>query len=140
VSMGAYVAGANEEQQKALSKYGENIGFAFQIRDDILNVISPQHVTGKSMLSDISLKRCTYPLIRAFEISPKEEQEKCLRALVEADLDYVLTLIKKTDSIRYSTKLAHTYIEKAKAALIGMDFKNEDVLNSVADFILSRIH
>ena len=140
VMMGAFVAGANEEQQQALSKYGENIGFAFQIRDDILNVISPQHVTGKSMLSDISRKRCTYPLIRAFEISPKEKQEKCLKALVEADLDYILALIEETDSIRHSTELANTYVEKAKAAITGMDFKNEDILFKVADFILHRIH
>lgn len=140
VTMGAFVAGANEKQQKALGKYGENLGFAFQIRDDILNVISPQHVTGKSMLSDISRKRCTYPLVRAFEVSPKDKQDMCLKALVEADLDYILTLINDTDSINHSTKLAHSYIEKAKAAIAGMDFKNEDILHKVADFILQRIH
>jgi len=140
VMMGAFVAGADEKQQKALGKYGENLGFAFQIRDDILNVISPQHVTGKSMLSDISRKRCTYPLVRAFEISTKGVQKMCLEALAQANLDYILTLIKDTDSIRHSTELAQSYIDKAKAALAGMNFMNEDILLQVADFILQRIH
>ncbi len=140
VTMGALVVGASKEQQDALGEYGVNLGFAFQIRDDILNVTSPQHITGKSMLTDLSRKRCSYPLVRAFESTTEIKQTECIKALKEGNLDFIMKLIEETEAIKHASLLAAHYIEQAKTALDGHNLFNIHLLKRVADFVLHRIH
>ena len=60
LSMGAILAGATATELKKLEDYGTNVGLAFQIRDDILNITGDPKVTGKSILSDITSKKQTH--------------------------------------------------------------------------------
>lgn len=61
VMAGALLAGADENQQKALEKYGRSIGLAFQIADDILDVVGDQDKIGKPVGSDEKQDKATYP-------------------------------------------------------------------------------
>ncbi|OEF95558.1 polyprenyl synthetase [Vulcanibacillus modesticaldus] len=75
IRLGALLAGANEKQLEALTKFGENIGFAFQIQDDILDVIGDSEKLGKQVGSDQINDKVTYPFFKGIEAS-KEEVRK----------------------------------------------------------------
>jgi geranylgeranyl diphosphate synthase type II len=63
--MGAYIAGANDEQQEALYQFGINIGLAFQIQDDILDVWGDPKTFGKAIGGDISCNKKTFVYLEA---------------------------------------------------------------------------
>ncbi len=75
VQAGARLAGAGEEAFKALTHYGERIGLAFQIADDILDVEGSLQTLGKSPGSDLTKKKATYPAVLGLEESKKRARE-----------------------------------------------------------------
>jgi geranylgeranyl diphosphate synthase type II len=75
VRVGATLGGATEETLKALTRFGEGIGLAFQIADDILNVEGDVVLLGKKIGSDLSKKKATYPSLLGLEESKKRAKE-----------------------------------------------------------------
>jgi geranylgeranyl diphosphate synthase type II len=67
VKSGAIISGASEDKVRALSEYGMNIGLAFQIADDILNVEGDSNLMGKKTGSDAARGKVTYPSILGVE-------------------------------------------------------------------------
>lgn len=68
LQMGAYIAGANDEQQEALYQFGINIGLAFQIQDDILDVWGDPKTFGKAIGGDISCNKKTFVYLEAMRL------------------------------------------------------------------------
>jgi geranylgeranyl diphosphate synthase type II len=66
---GARVAGASEEQLLALEQFGYNIGLAFQIQDDILDLTGDEAKLGKPLQSDVQQQKVTYPYLVGLEAS-----------------------------------------------------------------------
>ena len=64
-SMGALLGGASNERAGAFGRFGEQLGVAFQIRDDILGIWGDPEKTGKPVGADLARKRCSYPVIWA---------------------------------------------------------------------------
>jgi geranylgeranyl pyrophosphate synthase len=118
--VGALVGGASEEQKRALTKYGEMLGFGFQIRDDILDVVASLQVAGKTVQSDLKGRRCNYPLVHALEVSSESERQIGIEALKEGNLAPVLEIIDETKAVHHATELAKTYVERAKSALSSL--------------------
>ena len=82
--MGAIYAGADEEQLDALSRYGEHIGLAFQIVDDLLDVEQPSEALGKTAGKDAQQQKITFPAVYGLERShamAEQERESAWRAL-----------------------------------------------------------
>ncbi|MCC6445510.1 MAG: polyprenyl synthetase family protein [Armatimonadetes bacterium] len=67
--MGAVLSGAGEESVRALTRYGEGVGLAFQIMDDILDVVGDEAKTGKRVGADVLLDKATYPRLFGVERS-----------------------------------------------------------------------
>ena len=78
--MGAIYAGASEEQYAALSCYGEHIGLAFQIVDDILDVEESSAALGKTAGKDAAQHKITFPAVYGLETSHRMAEEECARA------------------------------------------------------------
>jgi geranylgeranyl diphosphate synthase type II len=75
--MGAIYAGANDDQLQALSCYGEHIGLAFQIVDDVLDVEQPSEALGKTAGKDAKQQKITFPAVYGLERSrAMAEQER----------------------------------------------------------------
>lgn len=72
LQIGAYIAGANAAQQQALYEYGINIGLAFQIQDDILDVYGDPRTFGKAIGGDICCNKKTYMLLTALQRADDE--------------------------------------------------------------------
>ena len=75
VQVGARLGGAEGETLKAYVHYGELAGLAFQIADDILDVVGTTEVMGKSAGSDLSKRKATYPALVGVEESKKRARE-----------------------------------------------------------------
>ncbi len=75
VRAGAKLGGANEEAMKAFTHYGEGIGLAFQIADDVLNVEGKAALLGKKTGSDLSRGKATYPSVLGLQESKKRARE-----------------------------------------------------------------
>jgi geranylgeranyl diphosphate synthase type II len=104
--IGAVLAGADAEQVRLLEEAGENVGIAFQIRDDILDVTGTQEVLGKPIGSDAKNNKTTYVTLKGLEQaeadvrSYTEQARECLKRLPNdsAFLDSLLTYL--TDRIK----------------------------------------
>lgn len=81
VLVGAILCGASEEQQDALRRYGESIGLAFQIADDILDVVGDQARIGKPVGSDQKQDKATYPKLFGLEESRRRAHAEVANAL-----------------------------------------------------------
>src|SRR3954449_12684014 len=78
--LGAIYAGASETQYNALSCYGEHVGLAFQIVDDILDVEESSEALGKTAGKDAAQQKITFPAVYGLETSRQMAQEECARA------------------------------------------------------------
>jgi geranylgeranyl diphosphate synthase, type II len=78
--MGAIYAGAGEEQYAALSCYGEHVGLAFQIVDDILDVEESSEALGKTAGKDAQQQKITFPAVYGLEASHRMAEEQCALA------------------------------------------------------------
>ena len=80
VRMGGICAGASEAQLSALSAYGEHVGLAFQIVDDVLDIEVSSSDLGKTAGKDVAQGKITFPAVYGLEKSRAMAQEHCLRA------------------------------------------------------------
>jgi geranylgeranyl diphosphate synthase type II len=78
--LGAIYAGADERQYAALSCYGEHIGLAFQIVDDILDVEESSEALGKTAGKDAQQHKITFPAVYGLAVSRRMAEEECSRA------------------------------------------------------------
>lgn len=80
VRMGAIIGGADEETLDRITDYGTHIGLAFQITDDILDVVGDQATLGKPVGSDEKNDKATYPVLYGLEASQKMAAQECASA------------------------------------------------------------
>jgi geranylgeranyl diphosphate synthase type II len=99
--MGAIYAGATPDQYAALSCYGEHIGLAFQIVDDILDVEESSEHLGKTAGKDAAQQKITFPAVYGLEASHRMAEEQCARAhqVIEPFGDHAARLAELADMI-----------------------------------------
>jgi geranylgeranyl diphosphate synthase type II len=95
VRAGGLVAGANAAQLAILTAFGENIGFAFQIADDILDVTGDEAVLGKAVGSDHAKGKATYPALVGLE-----ESQRLANNAAEAAIEVLASFGTEADSFR----------------------------------------
>ncbi len=95
VKAGAMLANASEVELNALASYGRNIGLAFQIADDILNVEGDRKLMGKGTGSDAKRGKATYPALIGINASRKKAEE-----LVEGALSAIVNFDQRAQPLR----------------------------------------
>jgi octaprenyl-diphosphate synthase len=140
--LGASFAGGSESQIAALETYGRCLGIAFQIQDDILDIVGDAETVGKTLGIDIEKQKMTLPVIHFLRTAPPEHR-KLLRSLIasrEADkVDRIRNLILPSNSIEYARDRARGLVDKARSALsILPDTEARRVLDTMAEFVVSR--
>jgi geranylgeranyl diphosphate synthase type I len=138
--VGAMLGHANEKQLEALVGYAENLGYSFQIRDDVLDIVATQNGTGKTVLSDLKGSRSNFVLAHAIENCSLIQRKELVKGLTRGEVDYALARIKESKSVEYSTLIAKKYLEEAKDKIQGFDFANEELLLLLADFAMNRLY
>ncbi|HIY70114.1 MAG TPA: polyprenyl synthetase family protein [Candidatus Luteimonas excrementigallinarum] len=121
--LGALASGADEAVQQRLHDYGLQLGYAFQIADDMLDYSAEGAALGKNLGDDLAEGKATLPLIHAMAHADAPVRER-LRAIVEAGdagaMDEVMAAIHACGSLEYSHRRAVEYAEAAEAALDGL--------------------
>ena len=96
LKMGSYIAGANTEQQDMLYEFGINIGLAFQIQDDILDVWGNPETFGKAVGGDISCNKKTFVALTAMQLADSVTYKELKRWFAQTPIDNIekITAVK----------------------------------------------
>jgi len=144
--VGAVIARASIEQASMLYDYGENIGMAFQLQDDLLDAFGKTSIFGKETGGDIRTNKKTYLYLKALEVSNNQDRErlKKLYSIQDEDrqekVEEVLSLFKKYNIDQLTRDLMEEYYHKAIFYLkqINLESSKENVLISLADTLMKR--
>lgn len=144
--VGGVIAGADEAHVKALFDYGDALGIAFQIVDDLLDYQGDSASTGKNVGDDFRERKLTLPLIKAVAMADAEERAFWTRTIEkgkqqDGDLEHALELLNRRGALEATREDALAWAEKAKTALAGMpDHQIKTLLIDLADYVVARIN
>jgi octaprenyl-diphosphate synthase len=140
--LGAEFGGATREQIDALETFGRCMGIAFQIQDDILDIVGDQRTVGKTLGIDVEKGKMTLPMIHFMRTAPAEHQELLRSLLMGNDADKaerIRNLILPSRSIEFARERAREYIDTAIANLQHLgDSAARRVLRAMAEFVVTR--
>jgi octaprenyl-diphosphate synthase len=142
--LGVMLAGGTEEQQLALRSYGRNVGMAFQIVDDVLDLTASESVLGKPVASDLREGKATLAIIYALERCTPDERkqietvlsERAFNSVTHAD---ILAILNRYGSLDAANAEAIRYAEAAKVDLAPFpenDYKRALML--IPQFVVER--
>jgi len=141
--IGARSATTDEVKITALKNYGENLGIAFQIRDDILDYIGKTKLFGKPLGGDIKEKKLTLPLIYALRNSTSKESERIIKQIKKGgnslDVKSVIDFVQQNGGINYAEKVSKEFAQKAIDSLAVFDNSEiRSALESLVLFVVER--
>ena len=141
--IGALSATENEEYQLAMKTFGQNIGIAFQIRDDILDYEGKSATIGKPVGGDIKEKKITLPLIYSLnQVSTSEAAQ--IRKIIKngkekKNVEKVIDFVHNNKGIDYAVNAAQSYSNKAMDALkVLPDSQAKIALQALVEFVTDR--
>ena len=141
---GALIGGGNKKQVAGLTEYGMNLGLAFQIWDDYLDLSSDEITLGKDIGNDIRNGKKTLIAVHALHHATGEHKQILEdsfgnRSASENDVHKVFNLFKELGSIDYARQQAMRYNKKAKDALKTIDgCEAKTLLIALVDFTIQR--
>jgi octaprenyl-diphosphate synthase len=142
--LGAILAGATEEQEEALGKYGHDLGMAFQIVDDVLDLTASENVLGKPVASDLREGKATMAVIHALERCTPEERSKIETVLRNGAFNGVshadiLEILQRYGSLDAASARAAEYAESAQQAIRSFpDSEIKRALLWAPEFVVAR--
>jgi octaprenyl-diphosphate synthase len=140
--LGGLLAGASEVQIRSLSEFGLNTGIAFQITDDLLDIIGDEGKTGKTLGSDVDKNKPTLAVIRLFD-DVDEREKRNLRSKLNAwgeNKELLVEALRSHRSLQYAHSRAQDFVAKAIESLTGLSKSNaKDALIRTAEFVADRV-
>ncbi len=140
--LGALLAGAGAADCDALHDYGLNLGYAFQIADDVLDYSADEATLGKHLGDDLAEGKATLPLIHAIAHADAATRALLRKAIEDGDtgaMPVVLAAIADAGSLEYSLGRAGEYAQAAERALDGLaDNAHIAALRGLARYTVSR--
>ncbi len=140
----AVVAGRSAAEEKALARYGANIGVAFQLVDDALDYSAAQALLGKSVGDDFRDGKITLPIVLAIADGNESERAFWQRTLEEGeqgegDLEQAQTILKRHQGIERTLERANAYGADAKQQLsLFPQGQARHIMEELVDFAVSR--
>ena len=144
--VGGVIAGADDAQVRALFDYGDALGIAFQIVDDLLDYQGDAKATGKNVGDDFRERKLTLPVIKAVAMADAEERSFWSRTIEkgeqrDGDLDHALDLLHRHGTLDATRTEALAWAEKAKTAILTLPENDlRDMLADLSDYVVARIN
>lgn len=139
---GARACGAGVSDTKALKQYGECLGMAFQVFDDILDITADEAVLGKPVGGDIRDGTVTLPVIYAIANDTKGRLREIIsttEALSDEDVEGAIEIIKASGGIEQAKVEARSYIERAYSDIEHVSKKAlKTELTAIGEFVIDR--
>jgi len=140
--LGALYAGALEETATRVAGFGRNLGLAFQIADDLLDLTGSEEKAGKTLGTDLHQRKLTLPVIHCLHKLPAGEAES-LRAAIRVGKEglprRVLAALQQTQSVTYSRRRAEEFARVARRELECLPRTDcRAILESLGDWTTRR--
>jgi len=142
--LGGILAGATAEQESALGKYGHDLGMAFQIVDDVLDLTASEEVLGKPVASDLREGKVTMAVIHALDRCTDEERGKIETILRDRQFNGVthsdiLAILHRYGSLEAATARAVQYADSARKSICFFpDSEIKRALLWAPEFVVAR--
>jgi geranylgeranyl pyrophosphate synthase len=143
---GAILGGGPPEWVEALASYGDSLGTAFQIYDDLLAYTSNTETMGKPDTSDVENGRLTLPVILAYQLCGPTDRQRIMYCLESASdpveaLTILSGLLEQTGALAEATKAARDHAQHARDVLTSLPpTPSRDRLMYYAELVVSRNH
>ena len=146
LAAGAIIGGGSDEQIEALRAFGLHTGLAFQIQDDLLNLVGTKEAANKDFRTDITEGKRTLVVVHALQNAAPEARERLVEILSSKERDpevlaEAVAIMEETGSIDYARTFAEDLTLNAKARLAGAlpPSQYRDLLVSMADWFVNRL-
>jgi octaprenyl-diphosphate synthase len=140
--LGAHFAGADAELCARFGRFGQSLGVAFQIVDDLLDVVGDEATVGKSLGTDLVKQKATLPLIRLLGQASATDRQEMLAVLNrpgEQRGERMRNWYRDSDAIAYCYDKAIDYTRRAGRELEGLTSSTAlDMLQALAEFVVDR--
>ncbi|WP_134681279.1 polyprenyl synthetase family protein [Paracoccus ravus] len=142
---GAVVSDVNADVRQALFDYGDALGIAFQIVDDLLDYGGATSTIGKNVGDDFRERKLTLPVIKAIAAADADERDFWERTIGkgrqnEGDLETALAILKQRGALDAARADAIAWAQRAKAALdLAPAHPLREILSDLADYVVARI-
>jgi octaprenyl-diphosphate synthase len=141
--LGALTVNATEAQRQALKEYGEQLGLAFQIKDDLLDYEATSGILGKPAMADLQDKKLTLPVLCAFRTAEASEKKRIVKMIKSGagkkDLKYILEFVNRHNGLEIARQISYDIKDKAIAALSELpDSPAKQALEDLAEFVVKR--
>jgi octaprenyl-diphosphate synthase len=142
--LGALFSGAAADTVERLARHGRWLGLAFQITDDLLDLVGEERATGKSLGTDLEQQKMTLPLIRLLSAAPPAAHGR-LRQLLAAPGNHKRDLLRPflddSDALAYATQRARDFATRAREELHGLPpSPSRTVLEALSERVVQRDH
>ena len=144
MQLGAAITRAEDQVDAQLGEYGRNLGLAFQIIDDVLDLTAAEDVLGKPAASDLREGKATLAVIHALERGTGADREAIRKVLADRSFEHVshpqiLEILHRHSSIDYAIDTACAYAEAARLSIADLpDTDAKRALLWVPGFVTSR--
>jgi octaprenyl-diphosphate synthase len=140
--LGAWYAGAEQGGAAQCGAYGRDLGIAFQIADDVLDLVGDESTAGKSLGTDLAKQKPTLPLIRLMQVLDEGLRQDLIHALEngsELRRDALVPLLNRHDAIEYAIERAKGYADRARHHLDDIPpGPAVDSLRRLTHFVVNR--
>jgi octaprenyl-diphosphate synthase len=142
--LGALYSGASAEVVQALARFGRYVGMAFQIADDVLDLIGQEEQVGKSLGTDLEQRKLTLPLIRLLAQGPSSLAERVRQILAAPGNHKVEALrpcLAESDGLAYARERAEDYAARARRELnLLPPSPSRSILEAMTEKVVHRNH
>jgi len=140
----AALAEATDEQREALRTFGDHLGVAFQLVDDLLDYKGDSQTLGKNVGDDLAEGKPTLPLIYTMREGTAEQAALVRQAIQKGgleDLEQIRVAVEESGALKYTAELARDYVKRAIACLEVLPASEyRDALVELSEFAVARTH
>jgi len=143
--LGALLARADERHAYSLAQYGLNAGIAFQMADDLLDIVGDERKTGKTLGSDVDKHKLTLAVIHLLKSVGDEEKETIINSFLaqegtRRDRNVLVEMLSRHGSLEYARNRTQEFVCAAVGALAGLEESQaKQALIEVAKFMAGRV-
>ena len=147
MTVGAILGGADETLLKSIKLFGEHLGIAFQIQDDILGIFGDENTTGKSTTSDIEENKSTLLLTYIQQQGTNKQKELFKKyygkkGITKEQHEIIKKIFIENGALAYSQKYMNKLVSKAKAVIpqITKNISKQELLHQLTEALVNRIN
>ncbi|MFV1966814.1 MAG: polyprenyl synthetase family protein [Pirellulaceae bacterium] len=141
--LGAAFSGAKEDRIERMDGYGRDLGIAFQIIDDILDLKGDESIVGKSLGTDLEQQKPTLPVIHMLKKASASERREILAILngeSGTEPSGLMPFLQRHDALEYSYEVARRFAQRSRERLSELAPSHaRESLGNLADFVVTRL-